>query len=208
MYVCCLFISRNNSIQKKTSEEEALPREIPLYSFPVVCVIVWLGGTDALGASLVLINNFLSASLSLSCPRTSSFYVTFIVLPCKTVRCTIERYNNAPVRYITSKYTQGIQIIVAISSRPTPVSIKCNRAGNLRRFHGPNFMISFAGFDEFAGFVILRATCWFRRNRARFKNAEIDPAIEFHETLIKSRVSSPKPWFRCLDFFCNYLYYN
>ena len=101
LYVCCLFISRNNSIQKKASEEEPLPREIPLYSFPVVCVIVWLGGTDALGASLVLINNFLSASLSLSCPRTSSFYVTtFIVLPCKTVRCTIERYNNAPVRYI------------------------------------------------------------------------------------------------------------
>ena len=80
----------------------------------------------------------------------------------------------------------------------------------LKKFSWAETMVSFAGFDEFAGFVFLRTICWFRRNRARFGNAEFYAAMAFHETLLKSRVSSPKPWFRCLDnnFLWNYVHYD
>ena len=56
------------------------------------------------------------------------------------------------------------------------VSSTFTRAGDLRSFHG---------FDDFTGFEILRAICWFRRNPARFGNAEIKAELSFHETLLK-----------------------
>ena len=81
-------------------------------------------------------------------------------------------------------------------SFPFPIGLNWK----LKKFSWAETMVSFAGFDEFAGFVILRTICWFRRNRARFGNAEFYAAMAFHETLLKSRVSSPKPWFRCLNY--------